>query len=35
MKAYIDALGYMSSASLKTSHSHGLPLCGKGYGHEL
>jgi hypothetical protein len=25
-KAYIDALGYKSSGSLKTSRPHGLPL---------
>jgi hypothetical protein len=26
IKAYIPALGYESSSSLKTSHPHGLPL---------
>jgi hypothetical protein len=32
MEAYIIALGYMSSASLKTSCPHGLSLLGKEYG---
>jgi hypothetical protein len=32
VKAYIDALGYNRSASLKPSHSHGLLLWGKEYG---
>jgi hypothetical protein len=32
IKAYIDALEYKSSASLKTSLPHGLPLWGKEYG---
>jgi hypothetical protein len=32
IKAYIDALGYKSSASLKTSRPRRLPLWGKEYG---
>jgi hypothetical protein len=32
IKAYIDALGYKSSALLKPSHPRGLPLRGKEYG---
>jgi hypothetical protein len=32
IKAYIKAQGYKSSASLKTTCPHGLPLPGKEYG---
>jgi hypothetical protein len=32
IKAYIKAQGYKSSASLKTTCLHGLPLPGKEYG---
>jgi hypothetical protein len=35
IKAYINALGYKSSVSLKISRHRKLPLCGKVYGLDL